>query len=89
MKAYRRARQFVIEAPAREIASLESRFFPGIDPDVLTDTIAVYQGLGCWTPGTLITQEAYGNLLDVFLYSGLISKRHAYEACIAPPPDPA
>ena len=82
MRAYRRARQFVVEAPAAEIASLESRYFPGIDTDVLTDAIAAYQGLGCWTPDTSITQEAYENLLDVFLYNGLISKRHAYEACI-------
>jgi len=87
MRAYRRARQFVIEAPADEIAALESDFFPGIDPQVLTDTIATYQGLGCWTADASITHEAYDKLLDVFLYSGLISKRHAFETCVCAPPD--
>ncbi|MET0085801.1 MAG: ABC transporter substrate-binding protein [Sedimenticola sp.] len=87
MRAYRRARQFAIEAPASEIASLESRFFPGIDPEVLAGTIATYQGLGCWTADPSITRQAYNNLLDVFLYSGLISKRHDFEACVVTPPD--
>ncbi|WP_455222367.1 ABC transporter substrate-binding protein [Kaarinaea lacus] len=87
MKAYREARAYTISAPAREIARQESEFFPDIDLDVLTNTIATYQKLGCWTPHAEITHEAYGNLLDVFLYSGLISKRYDYHLCIAAPPD--
>ena len=87
MRAYRRARQFVIEAPASEIASLESHFFPGIDPEVLTGTIATYQRLGCWSADPAITREAYNNLLDIFLYSGLISKRYDFKACVISPPD--
>lgn len=87
MRAYRRARRFVIEAPADEIAALEADFFPGIDPQVLTDTIATYQTLGCWTPEVAISAESYERLLDVFQYSGLISKRHAMESCVCPPPE--
>jgi NitT/TauT family transport system substrate-binding protein len=47
IRAYRAARQYVIEAPAEEIAHKEADFFPGIDQDVLSHTIATYQKLGC------------------------------------------
>jgi NitT/TauT family transport system substrate-binding protein len=87
MRAYRAARQFVIEAPAEEIAYKEADFFPGIDQDVLSHTIATYQKLGCWSADPAISQEAYNNLLDVFLYSGLISQRYPYDACVISPPD--
>ena len=87
MRAYRAARQYVIEAPAEEIAHKEADFFPGIDQDVLSHTIATYQKLGCWSADPAISQEAYNNLLDVFLYSGLISQRYPYDACVISPPD--
>ena len=87
MRAYRKARQFVIEAPAKEIALKEADFFPGIDQEVLTQTINTYQQLGCWSAEPIISHGAYNNLLDVFLYSGLITQRHAYESCVVSPPD--
>ena len=87
MRAYRAARQYVIDAPAEEIAHKEADFFPGIDQDVLSSTIATYQKLGCWSPDPGISQKAYNNLLDVFLYSGLISQRYPYDACVISPPD--
>ncbi len=86
MRAYRKGREFVLQTPANEIARIEQRFFPDIDPTVLADTIASYQKLGCWTPEVAISREAYENLLEVFLYSGLIQQRHPYEACIVSPP---
>ncbi len=87
MRAYRAARAYVIEAPAREIAHKEAVYFPNIDPDVLTQTIATYQTLGCWSPDPIISQTAYNHLLDVFMFSGLITQRHAYESCVVSPPD--
>jgi NitT/TauT family transport system substrate-binding protein len=87
MRAYRAARQYVIDAPAEEIAHKEADFFPGIDQDVLSSTIATYQKLGCWSPDPGISQRAYNHLLDVFLYSGLISQRYPYDACVISPPD--
>jgi len=87
MRAYRAARVYVIEAPASEIAHKEADFFPGIDQDVLTHTIASYQTLGCWSPDPTISRTAYNNLLDVFLYSGLITQRHAYDSCVVSPPN--
>ena len=86
MGAYRPALQYVIEAPAREIAHKEASFFPGIDQDVLSQTIATYQALGCWSPDPIISRTSYENLLDVFLYSGLIRIRHGYDSCVVPPP---
>jgi NitT/TauT family transport system substrate-binding protein len=86
MNAYRRGRQFVIDSPAEEVARLEQQFFPAISPQVLTETILAYQLLGCWTPETAISQASYERLLDVFLHSGAITRRHPYEACIVEPP---
>ena len=78
MRAYRRGRQYVIDAPAEEIAHQLAHFFPDIDPGVLAATIRGYQGLGCWTPDVEISREAYDKLLEVFLFSGLITRRHPY-----------
>jgi NitT/TauT family transport system substrate-binding protein len=86
MRAYTRARRYVIETPAAGVAAAVAGFFPSIDSDVLVSTIASYQGLGCWTPDPSISREAYENLLDVFLFSGLISRRHPYAAAVVPPP---
>lgn len=76
MQAYREARQFVIEAPANDIAKLISHHLPDISLPVLTTTIATYQTLGCWSGTTEITSGAYQTLLDVFMHNGDISGRH-------------
>jgi NitT/TauT family transport system substrate-binding protein len=88
MRAYRKSLAYVIEAPAEELAAkeLEAGFFPTIDKDVLTQTIQAYQQLGCWSADPSITEQSYNNLLDVFLFSGLITQRHPYEKVIAPLP---
>ena len=85
MRAYRKARAYVNEMPAAEIARREAQYFKGIDPGVLYATIEFYQGLGCWNPALAITREAYEASLDVFLHSGLITKRHAYDDVVVPP----
>ena len=87
MRAYRKAQAYAVEAPAEEIAAREADFFPAIDRHVLVRTIADYQRLGCWTPDPAISRAAYEKLLDVFLYNGLITKRHAYESCVVTLPD--
>ena len=43
---------------------------------MLTQTIATYQKLGCWTPHVEITRPAFEVTLDVFQYAGLITRRH-------------
>lgn len=85
-RAYRKARAWLIATPAAQVAAAEASFFPHIDRAVLTQTIATYQKLGCWTPHVDITRPAFEVTLDVFEYSGLITKRHRYEDVIAAPP---
>jgi NitT/TauT family transport system substrate-binding protein len=86
-RAYRKARAWLIAAPAAEVAEVEASFFPGTQREVLQQTIATYQKLGCWTPHVEITRAAFEVTLDVFQYAGLISKRHGYEHVIAQPPE--
>lgn len=89
MRAYRKARAWVVATPAEKIAEAEASFFPEIDRAVLAATIAAYQKLGCWTPHVEITRPAFEATLDIFQHARLIAKRHRYEDVIAPPPDPA
>jgi len=86
MRAYRRAQRHVIETPASQLANEEQRFFTGIDPEVLTQTIAAYQALGCWQDSPHISRDSYETLLDVFEADGQISRRHAYDEVITAPP---
>jgi len=86
MRAYRRARAFAQSAPAEEIAAAEAHFFPAIDRAVLARTIGDYQKLGCWTGSVRIDPGSYEVALDVFDYSGLISRRFGYDEVICAPP---
>ena len=86
MRAYKKTRVYMNEAPAPEIAKAEKAYFPEIDEDVLADCIATYQKLGCWTPHVEITRAADEKTLDIFEYNGLLKQRYRYEqVCTAPP----
>ncbi len=87
MRAYRKARAWVINTPAATIPEAEGSFFPQVGRTVLTSTIATYQRLGCWTPHVEITRPAFEVTLDVFQHAGLITKRHKYGDVVAAPPD--
>jgi NitT/TauT family transport system substrate-binding protein len=86
MRAYRQAQAWVLETPASEIARVEGPYFEGIDADVLERTIAFYQGLGNWALTPEIPRDAYEVALDVFAHSGLITRRHPYDAVVVAPP---
>ena len=86
VNAYKKAQHMAVEAPASDIARMEQDFFPGIDQQVLCDTVATYQQLGCWQDDPVISRESYEKLLDIFLFNGLISQRHAYDSVIVQPP---
>jgi len=86
MRAYRKARAWLIASPAAEVAKAEASYFPDIDPAVLAATIAVYQKLGNWSPHVEITRPAWEATVDIFQHAGLITRRHPYDAVIAPPP---
>jgi NitT/TauT family transport system substrate-binding protein len=86
MRAYRKTRVYMNEAPAAEIARAEKPYFPDIGEKVLADCIATYQKLGCWTPHAEITQAAYEKTLDIFEFNGQLKSRYRYEqVCAAPP----
>jgi NitT/TauT family transport system substrate-binding protein len=87
MRAYRKARAWIVATPAAKIAEAEAPFSPEIERAVLTATLAYYQRLGCWTPHVEITRPAFEVALDVFQHSRLITKRHRYEDVVAAPPD--
>ncbi len=89
IRAYGAARRYVNETPAAEIAAAEAEHFGGVDRDVLTDTIATYQGLGCWDPALAIGRDTYEVSLDVFIHSGRITRRHPYDEVIVAPPGTA
>jgi len=89
MRAYRKARAWVIGAPAAEVAKAEAPFFPKVDLGVLTQTIASYQKLGNWSPHVEITRPAWEATVDIFLHAGLITRRHRYEDVITSPPGAA
>jgi len=86
MRAYRKARAWLLATPAAEVAALEASYFPGIDAAVLAATIDAYQHLGNWTPHVEITRPAFEATVDIFQHAGLVTRRHRYEDAIAPPP---
>jgi NitT/TauT family transport system substrate-binding protein len=86
MRAYRKARAWLIATPAAEVAKAEAPFFKDIDVSVLAATVATYQKLGNWSPHVEITRPAFEATLDIFQHSGLITKRHNYDDVVALPP---
>jgi NitT/TauT family transport system substrate-binding protein len=87
IRAYARARRWVNQAPAKDVADREIEFFPQVDHDALVKTIARYQELGCWDGDLMITRERYEQALNVFLHSGKISRRYSYEDVVVLPPE--
>ena len=89
MGAYRQALDFVVNAPAEELAALEQEagFLTEIDSEVLTRTIDAYKTLRCWCTDPIIRESEYDRLLDVFEYSGVTTKRHGYHLAVTAPPD--
>jgi len=86
MRAYRKARIYMNEASAAEIASVESSYFPDVEPSVLAACISTYQKLGCWTPHPEITPEALSVAMDVFEHFGTLKERYRWDQVCANPP---
>ena len=86
MRAYRKTRIYMNETPAIEIARAQKSYFPDIDEGVLSDCIATYQQLGCWTPHVEITRPAFEVTQDVFEHFGTLKERYRYEQVCADPP---
>jgi NitT/TauT family transport system substrate-binding protein len=88
IRAYKQSVNYVLESPAEELAAREKEagFFPEINTNVLANTIKAYQYLGCWQSEIEISRDSYENLLDVFIHSGGITKRHSYNQVICAAP---
>ena len=86
-RAYRKARLWLNETPAAEVARAEQSFFPEVDLPALERCIATYQQLGCWVPHIEITGAAFEATLDIYAHNGLIGERFAYERVCALPPE--
>ncbi|MEM7023715.1 MAG: ABC transporter substrate-binding protein [Pseudomonadota bacterium] len=86
MRAYNKARKWVVETPADTIAEVEASYFEDVERDALLRTLAFYQKLGTWADTPEIPRDAYEVALDVFAHSGLISTRPAYDQVVAAPP---
>lgn len=86
VRAYGRSRQWTHGAPPPDVAAAVQTFFPDIHTDALVRAIAYYQKLGCWGGGLPIERGEYETALDVFAYSGLITRRHAYEKVVVAAP---
>ena len=80
MRAYRKARVYLNEASAAEVAALIQPYFEETDRSALTDCIAAYQALGTWCVDPEITEPAYQVTLDVFEHAGVLSRRHDFAA---------
>ena len=81
-RAYRRSREWVRQAPPKEVADKEASFFEGVDPAALTATIARYQNVGCWDGDLNIARDLYEQALNVFLHGNAIAHRHPYEGVV-------
>ena len=87
MRAYRKARKWVNDTPADEIAAAERPHFTDIDPAVLASTIGAYQKLGCWSEHVEITREAFEVTRDVFRNVGRDVEGDIFPKVVAAPPD--
>jgi NitT/TauT family transport system substrate-binding protein len=85
VRAYARARRWVQEAPAEEVAQRLLPLFPNVALAALAPSIGAYQRLGTWAGGLGIEPAAYEAALDVFLHSKLITRRHPYAHVVAAP----
>lgn len=86
LRAYRKARAWLIATPAGEVAKAEASFFPDVPSPVLAATIDAYQKLGNWSPHVEITRAAFEATLDIYQHAGKITRRHRYEDVVAQPP---
>jgi len=85
-RAFGRAKQWVQQAPAEEVASRQASYFPNVAQEALAQAIGAYQKLGCWEGGVEIPRDLYEQALNVFEAAGDVARRHAYDdVCVAPP----
>jgi NitT/TauT family transport system substrate-binding protein len=86
VRAYRRALLWADQTLAEAIAETESRYFPDVSRSALAGAIAQYQELGTWRTDPEIPRDQYEVAMDVFIQTGIFSRRFPYEDVVVPPP---
>jgi NitT/TauT family transport system substrate-binding protein len=86
MRAYAHGQAAAVSLSAEEISRQLQPMLPGIPSAVLSQTIAAYQRLGCWSQQALISQASYDKTLEVFLYAGQITQHFPYDQLVCEPP---
>ena len=86
VRAFAKAKQWVLQAPPEVIAAKQASFFPGVEIAVLAAGIRSYQSLGCWEGGLEIPRDLYEQALNVFEHTAQIPRRYPYDAVCVPPP---
>ena len=87
MRAFRKARAWAHSGNPKHIAQRLAHLFPAISESALTNGVAAYQRLGCWSGDVEITAPLYEAALDVFEHSRLIRWRWPLEQTVVQPPD--
>lgn len=86
VRAFAKAKQWVLQAPPEVIAAKQASFFPGVEATVLAAAVRSYQVLECWEGGIEIPRDLYEQALNVFEHTAQIPRRYPYDAVCAPPP---
>jgi NitT/TauT family transport system substrate-binding protein len=85
LRAFAKAKQWVREAAAEEVAATQAPYFPDVRNAALTAAIRSYQKLGCWEGGIEIPRDLYEQALNVFDSVGEVASRHRYDDVCAFP----
>mmetsp|Transcript_8925 Transcript_8925/g.21172 ORF Transcript_8925/g.21172 Transcript_8925/m.21172 type:complete len:298 (+) Transcript_8925:37-930(+) len=83
LRAYREGCRETAGISPENVAKVVQPFFDDIDWNVLVSTISTYQQMGCWGGDVGIGPDTYDRLVEAFLYAGVITQRHPYDAAIA------
>ena len=76
MRAYRKARAWLIATPAAEVAKAEAPYFKDIDRRCSPARSPPTRSSATGRPHVEITRPAFEATLDIFQHAGLITKRH-------------
>ena len=73
IRAFRAARQWVNQTPALDVANSEISYFPDVSLEALTEAIAAYQALGCWSGQVEIVPDEIAVSVEAFRFGGAIT----------------
>ena len=85
--AYRASREWTNTAEPHKVADTESEYFADHSPQAVSRAIDAYQKMGTWEGDIQIPVDLYENALNVFEHARLITRRHAYDKVVVPPPE--